>query len=146
MSGNYVDTRETRPITRPCSCPGTPHDQDTADVRIKLGYGELAIFRQAGYLRSQGIVFSNEDAKASLLGLGVVRWNLATPDGSARPVSSDEIERLDEDTVEWLFRELQPAISRTVLPNPSGVRSPGGRRANAGRTRTTKGPQPPTST
>jgi hypothetical protein len=150
---NYVDTGATRHVERRgaegrgvCLCPGTPHDLDTADVRTKLGYGELAIFRQAGWLRSRGQVFSTEDAKASLLALGVTSWNLVRPDGSARPISTAEVERLDEDTVEWLYAELQPAITRNPLPNPSGAHSPGGRRASAGHTRTTKGLKAPTST
>ena len=146
MSGNYVDTGETRPVSRPCSCPGTPHAEDTADVRTRLGYGELALFRQAGYLRSKGVVFSNEDAKAALLALGVRNWNLVRPDGSARPVSSQEIALLDEDTVEWLFTELQPAIARKPLPNGSGAPSPDGPQESAGHTRTTKGQPQPTST
>lgn len=143
---NYIDTTATRPISRACTCPGTPHAEDTADVRIKLGYGELAIFRQAGWVRSGGAIFSNEDAKASLIALGVVRWNLVRPDGAARPVTTDEIERLDEATVEWLFDALQSAIRQESLPNPSGARSPGGRRASAGRTRTTTEQPQPTST
>src|SRR5262245_19218144 len=100
MSGNYVDTTETRTVNRPCACPGTPHEQDIATVRVRLGYGELAIFRQAGWVRSKGEVFSHEDAKAALLTLGVRGWNLALPDGTARPVDTKQISLLDEDAVE----------------------------------------------
>lgn len=158
--GNYVDTTQTRPVTRTvtvgtgakatevgvCGCPGKPHDADTAEVRVKLGYGELAIFRQAGWIRSKGQVFSNEDAKAALLALGVRSWNLINPDGSSRKVSSEEIERLDEDTVDWLFSELQPAIKRDPLPNQSGAPSPGGRQESAGPTRTKRERRASTST
>lgn len=145
--GNYVDTRETRSVSRPpCSCPGTPHAEDTADIRVKLGYGELAIVRDALWRRSKGQYPSTEDSKMALLALGVTRWNLVLPDGSARPVSTEEIARLDENTIEWLHAELLPAIKREPLPNGSADRSPGGRSVNGGRTRTMKGQPQPTST
>lgn len=148
MSDNYVDATATRTVERPCSCPGVPrpHELDTAEVRLKLGYGELAIFRQAGWVRSKGAVFSNEDAKATVLALGVKRWNLVLPDGSGRNVTTQEIERLDEETVEWLYTALLPAIARVPLPNASGAPSPDGGPGSAGRTPKTRKPPKPTST
>lgn len=143
---NRVDPAETRVVTRACTCPGKPHGEDTADVRFRLGYGELATMRNAGWVRSAGAVFSAEDSKIALLALGVVRWNLVLPDGSPREVSQDEIERLDEDTVDWLWEALQPAIARRPLPNAFGAPLPAGSQASAGRTRTTKAPTSSTST
>ncbi len=133
---NRVDDA-TRPVSRPCTCEGKPHAEDTYDVRERLGYGELAAMRAAGWERSAGAVFSNEDAKIALLTLGVVRWNLVLPDGKPREVSQAEIELLDEDSVDFLWDALQPAIARKPLPNVSGAHSPSGSRESAGRTRTT---------
>lgn len=146
MSENYVDTHATRAVSRPCTCPGTPHGEDTADVRVRLGYGEIATMRAAGWTRSRGAVFSPEDSKVALIVLGVRRWNLVLPDGSERPLSQAQVELLDEETVDWLFRELSPAVARDPLPNPSADRSPAGRSESAGPTRTTKARPEPTST
>ena len=146
MTSNYVDTSKTRTVSRPCACPGEPHAEDTADVREAFGYGEKAIYRQAGWLRSKGQVFSEEDAKIAILSLGVKRWNLVRPDGSARPVTSDEISLLDEATLEWLYAELRPALATNPLPNASGARSSDGPSASAGRTRGTRKPKASTST
>jgi hypothetical protein len=150
--GNYVEDH-TRPITRTvagkpfCACPGTPHaGGDTADVRVKLGYGELAIIRDALWRRSKGAYPSAEDSNVALITLGVVRWNLTLPDGSARKVTQEEVERLDEDSIDWLKNELLPAVKRDPLPNPSADRSRGGRSDSGGHTRTTKAQPRATST
>lgn len=95
-------------------------------MRVLLGYGELAVMRDAGWARTNGVRFVNEDAKAALVVLGTVRWNLVRPDGSARPITTDEVARLDEDSVDWLYEALEPAIRRRPLPNVTSGRSPDG--------------------
>lgn len=144
--GNYIDTGATRQAPpRPCSCPiTTPHEADTAEVRERLGYGELATFRAAGWARSSGAFFVNEDAKAALIVLGTVRWSLVLPNGKPRPITTAEVELLDEPTIDWLYKALEPAIRQEPLPNGSGDPSPDGSPAKRSRTRTTR--TPPTST
>lgn len=91
---NYIDPEATRPvILGPCRCPGSPHEWDTADIVRRFGYGERGRIRQA--TRSGGI----EAGYQLAILLGVKRWNLVLPDGSARPVDVEQVARLDEPTV-----------------------------------------------
>lgn len=148
MTGNYVDTRLTRTVDLgPCRCPleEPPHERDSAEVRERLAYAELAIFREAGWRRSGGATFSNEDAKMALLTLGVKAWTLTLPDGSPRPVDADQVGLLDEATVDLLWTALAPAVRADPLPKGSAGRSPAGTRASTTSTRKTRTRQPSTT-
>jgi hypothetical protein len=141
---NYVDPDATRPITLgPCRCPGTPHEADTADVVVRFGYGEKAKIRQVG--RMGGI----EQLKLMAVLLGVKRWNLVLPNGSARPIDAEQIARLDEDTIDALFDTggaLDDAFAvRADLPKASSGPSPSGSPGSGGSTRKTRTPPPSTT-
>jgi hypothetical protein len=141
--GNYADPDATRPITiGPCRCPGTPHATDTADIRVHLGYGEISKFRQAA--RLGGI----EQGKLMLILLGVTRWNLVLPNGSARPVDAVQVSRLDEAIVDVLCSDehLGASFGEETLPNGSGDPSPDGSPASDIPTLTTPEPLSSTST
>lgn len=102
-----------------------------------LGFGERGIFRNAGWQRSGGQFFSNEDAKAALIQLGTVRWTLTLPGGAARPINEASVALLDEGTVNKLWVALEPAIRDAPLPNESGAPSQGGTQESASSTPTT---------
>lgn len=135
MTSNYVDPDATRPAELgPCRCPGTPHSVDTADVVRLFGYGERGRIRQAGRMGG------TEAFKIAAIALGVKRWNLVLPDGSARPIDPVQIALLDEGTVDALVRELDDAFADDPLPNASGAPSADGPSASASPTPPTPAP------
>lgn len=138
---NRADAEATRPfVIGPCSCPGTPHTEDTADLRVQFGYGEIGRIRQAGRQFGPEALF-----QAAIL-VGVVRWNLVKADGSVREVSAAEVALLSEPVVDRLVSDegLGGSYGEEALPNPSGAPSPSGSQASASPTQTT--PEPPSST
>lgn len=147
---NYVDPAATRPVTiGPCRCPGTPHETDTADIVRLFGYGERARIRQAG--RLGGI----EQSYLMAILLGVKRWNLVMPDGSAREIDSEQVARLDETTVLRLLglnagdggdQMLGDAFAEDELPLASAAPSPSGSQESGTPTPTTQTPPSSTST
>lgn len=141
MSDNRADTKASRPfVIGPCTCPGRPHTEDTADLRVLYGYGELGRIRQAG--RLAGI---EAYMQAAIL-IGVVRWNLVLANGSARPIDADEVGLLSESIVDRLMADdgLGAAFGDDELPNPSAAPSPSGSQESGFPTPTT--PEPATST
>lgn len=135
--GNYVDPDATRPAERgECRCPGTPHQTDSATVVTLFGYGDRGAIRQAGRLGGP------EAFKLMAILRGVKAWNLVLPDGKARPIDVAQLERLDEGTVDWLIRELDPAFDEDPLPKRRSDRSRSGSRANGNSTRMIRTPSP----
>lgn len=114
-----------------CRCPGTPHQRDSATVVVRLGYGAKGAVREA--TRRGGI-----EAGHLVLILRAVRsWNLVVPDGSARPLDGQQVELLDDQTVQWLLEELDQAWEDDALPNASSAPSPDGSPGSAGPIQTT---------
>lgn len=141
--GNYVDPAATRPVTiGPCRCPGTPHSEDTADIVVLFGYGERGQIRQA--TRRAGL----EAGYQLAILLGVKRWNLVLPDGSAREVDAEQVARLDEATVDRLLSDelLGVAFEESELPLASAAPSPDGSQGSGTQTPTTPTTSPSTST
>lgn len=117
---NYHDQEATRQVEiGPCRCPvdPKPHPTDTADVRVRFGWGERQAIEEAG-----------SPSAVNLAGLlaGVKRWNLVLPDGSARNVDRLQLILLDDFTVNRLVEELRPAMEDEPLPNSSSAPSPDG--------------------
>lgn len=142
---NYVDPDFTRPVDLgPCRCPvePRPHDRDSADVVALFGEGQRGKIRQAGRLGGA------EAFKQMAILLGVKRWSLVLPNGSARPIDAEQIERLDEGTVELLLRKgaLDEAFDEDELPKLLGARLPSGSSASASQARTTRRRRRSTST
>lgn len=132
---NYHDPDATRPIEiGPCRCPvePKPHTTDTADIRVRFGWGERQQIEEAG-----------SPSAINLAGLvaGVKRWNLVLPDGSARPLDRVQLILLDDATVNRLVEELSGAMEDEPLPLASAEPSPDGSSATA-----TPTPTPPSST
>lgn len=129
---NYVDPDATRPVDLgPCRCPvePRPHERDSADVVVLFGEGQRGRIRQAG--RLGGV----EAFKQMAILLGVRRWSLVLPNGSARPIDAEQIERLDEGTVELLLRKgaLDEAFEEDPLPKLLGAPSRNGSSESASR-------------
>lgn len=120
---NRADRTAVRRVDFPCRCPGEPHPGDSAQLVTLLGYGDRGSIRQA--TRLAGI----EAGFQMLILLGVSSWTLTLPDGKERPVTAEEIALLDEGTVDFLVRELGPALDEKPIPKVSGGPSPNGRRA-----------------
>jgi hypothetical protein len=126
---NYVDPDETRSIDLgECRCPGTPHGRDSAQVVGLFSYGDRAVIWQAG--RLGGV---EAGIQMSIL-KGVRSWTLALPDGKPRPITAEQIARLDEGTVNALTKSgaLNDAFRLDPLPKGPGARSLNGSRASAG--------------
>lgn len=118
-----------------------------------FGYGERAEIRQA--TRLGGV----EAGYMKAILLGVKRWNLVLPDGSARPIDATQIAQLDEATVERLMGAdvraeegderdslLGEAFEVDELPLAFAASSPAGSQESGTRTQTTPSTSPPTST
>lgn len=144
--GNYADPAATRHVVLgPCRCPkkdgARPHAEDTADVVTAFGYGELAEIYQA--TRALG----KERGYLVAILLGVKRWNLVLPDGTARPIDALQVARLRKADIDRFLADdvLGDAFEEDdELPNPSGDPSPDGSPASSSPTPTT--PEPPSST
>jgi hypothetical protein len=140
---NYVDPDATRPFDLgPCRCPhpeGTPppHVNDSADIVVRFPYGDRSKIRLAsgGMLNQVAIL------------LGVKRWTLVLPDGSARPIDGLQVHRLDEPTVELLVSDegLGKAMEDEELPKAPGEPSPSGSPEKPSSTRKTRTRRPSTT-
>lgn len=123
----------------PCECPGTPHEQDEVIYRLELGAGEEERAGAYGWAATGYEYFDSAAARAKLIEIGVVRWNLLGPDGEPMPVNARSAALLDESTQTLIAAKLDEVTTRAApLPNGSGARSRNGTRASASRTRTTR--------
>ena len=154
MQSNYVDEAATRTQDLgPCRCPvdPKPHTNDSAEVVTRFAFGAKGRIRQAA--RTLG----TEAGYQVAIVLGVKSWTLVRPDGSARPITGEEIAALDEMTVvgregpggeivqEGLMHALAPLLDpEDPLPNGSAAPSPAGQSESGSPARTI--PPPPTST
>ena len=127
---NRADRTSVRRVDFPCRCPGTPHPGDSAQLVTLFGYGDRSTIWRASELG--GI---NSGFKMAVL-LGVVSWTLTLPDGKERPITAEEVDLLDEGTVDYFNEELAGAWRKEPLPKASGERSPSGKPAKPSRIRT----------
>lgn len=136
---NWVDPDATKPVDLgPCRCPGRPHTGDSATVVRLFSYAERGLIRQAGRLGG------GEAFNLSSIARGTKAWTLVLPDGSPRPITTQEVNRLDERTVNILIEALDDAFAEDPLPNESGAPSPSGSQESATSTQTS--PTPTSST
>lgn len=134
MIGNYIDPDATHPVDLgECRCPGdAPHGHDDAVVVNLFGYGERGVIRQAGRMGGP------EAFKLMAILKGVRSWSLTLPDGKPRPIDAQQLERLDEGTIDKLIAALDPAFEEDPLPKAPGAGSRNGSRVNGSSTRTTR--------
>lgn len=118
-----------------CSCPGTPHEQDTAVVRTQLGASALA---RVGRAEIEGAVRLDPLAAHRQLVLeSVERWNLlrevegenGEPLVVPAPVNEATIELLDESLVP--LADFIDQHTRGAPPNASGAPSRASSRGSA---------------
>lgn len=135
MIENRVDPDATKTADLgPCRCPGQPHTGDSAVVVRLFSYAERGLIRQAGRLGGVEAFYLTTIAR------GVKSWTFVLPDGSPRPVTIEEVNRLDEGTVDVLIAALDDAFAEDPLPNESGAPSPSGSPGSATSTQTTPTP------
>ncbi len=157
MANNFTDQEATRAVDLgPCRCPvePRPHVNDSADVVVRFGFGALGRIRQAS--RTMG----PEAGYQTAIVLGVKRWTFVLPDGSARPITYEQVALLDEATVTGTEGEVPGSVLQAglmtylsdaiepedPLPNGSGAPSPDGRSESASPVPTTQAPPSSTST
>ena len=121
---------DTIPVRfRDCTCPGTPHDGDVAELRPYLDYPggaeALAAIQSVGddtarFAEVLGPVFIRR---------GVVAWNLLDEDGEPIPVTREALDSLRwEDAYELADRAddiyggqvLAPLVKRMATSSPTG--------------------------
>lgn len=126
-----------------CRCPGAPHEQDVANVVLRVGSSAKA---RIGRAELEGAVQHDPlAAHRQVIVEGVASWNLQWPDPSAEdpekaeavavPINAGTVELLDDDLVP-LATFIDDLWNEGKGPNASGARSRGSRRASASPTRT----------
>lgn len=124
-----------------CQCPGTPHARDEAQVHRELGYSARGKIGAAAALSFGDFTA----ARRKLVELGVESWNLLGPDGKPWPPTEENIELLDEATIDAIAEGINAAVEPTPpLPNASDAPSPDGSPGSV--SPTPEGPTPPSST
>ncbi len=132
----------TRPVSLgPCQCPGSPHEEDTAEVYTVLGWDDLV---DVGMAESEGA------GRRILTTRAIASWNLVElDDGEQKPVPVSEatVRLLGAETLETIAEAVNEAYARgrDPVPNASGAPSPASSRGSASRSRK-KSPTPTTST
>ena len=114
------------PLTRtvslgPCECPGSPHEEDTAEVYRVLGWDDLVDI---------GTADSDGASRRILVTRAVASWSLEerNGDGTNHPVPVVEavVRLLDPATLEKLAESVNEAYdkAKAPLPNASSEASP----------------------
>jgi len=142
----FADPTDTDTIRLPgpCTCPGTPHEFETATIRRQLGGGERESIAVAGWGRSAGPYFDYEAAVTELIRVGTVAWTLQGADGKPLDITFEQCHLLDQASRKVLSDAINAAHSdqidaeQALLPNASSARSRDSSRASASPTRKTR--------
>ena len=107
----------------PCDCPGTPHDEDWAELRKEISGADWYVIAQGDTGRSLALV--------------VADWNLVDNDGDRVPITAQTLTDIDLATFNKIDGWLEGHLRPPTLPNASGGPSRNGRQGGRGhRTRT----------
>ena len=119
--GNFASDGTSTVVLGDCRCPGRPHEQDTAEVRLELPWDVLV---------DVGLLTGGAAYRRLVLG-GLVDWNLVDEDGD--PVPVEAVARLRADRIEPIAAAINEAFSRSQAPVPNGSGAPSrpSRRASA---------------
>lgn len=120
MNGNFVSDATVTVVLGECRCPGTPHDEDTAEVVEELPWDALV---ELGTL--DGVAAYRHLVLAALRS-----WSLVDDEGQPVPVEATTVGRLRPDRLEPIAAAVNAAYerARAPLPNASGAPSrPSGR-------------------
>jgi hypothetical protein len=122
MSGRFADPAAVdRLVLGPCGCPGTPHDEDWANLRTELSGADWLAIAQGGTSVALGII--------------VVDWNLCDAAGPVAP-DTEHLANLDMATFTLIDGWVAKHLEFPALPNGSGAPSRNGSRASASHIRT----------
>ena len=126
--GNFTSDATATVILGECRCPGRPHEDDTAEVRLELPWDVLV---DVGLLNGGA-------AYRRLVSGALVAWSLTDAEGDPVPVSPETVGRLRSDRLEPIATAVNAAYERAKapLPNASGAPSRRLRRASASQTQT----------
>jgi len=121
--GNFASDETTTVVFGACRCPGRPHAEDTAEVRVELPWATLV---------DVGTLSGAAAYRALVLG-GLVSWNLLDLSGEAVPIDASTVGRLRSDRLEALAGAVNASFerARSPLPNDSGAPSRPSRRESA---------------
>ena len=122
-NGNFASDATTTVSLGPCRCPGTPHDEDSAEVLEELPWHLLA---EVGTLN--GISAYRRLVLGALVG-----WNLVDGDGQPVEITPALVDRLRPARLEPIAAAIQVVFDRAnaPLPNASGAPSRPSRPASA---------------
>jgi len=122
-NGNFASDATTTVPLGPCRCPGTPHDEDSAEVLDELPWDVLV---EVGML--DGISAYRRLVLGALVG-----WNLVDGDGQPVEITPALVGRLRADRLEPIAAAVNAAYQRAQapLPNASGAPSRPSRPASA---------------
>lgn len=123
-------------VIGPCQCDGTPHAQDTAIVRRKVGNAALGRIGKAAALDP----YDKSVVRRQILAECVVSWNLLGPDGKAWPPTPYTIAELDTETLDRLAELINEGWEQAKLPNDSAGGSANGSPETGSQAPTTKAP------
>jgi len=126
--GRFANPFQTETyVFGPCSCPGSPHEQDTADVLVRVSPSAKA---RIGRAELEGAVRLDPlAAHRQMVVEGVVRWNLLWPDPEAKdpatakgipvPVNAASVELLEDlvPLAEWIDRLWDGADPNSAAPS-----------------------------
>jgi hypothetical protein len=121
---------DTIPVRfRDCTCPGTPHDGDIAELRPYLDYPGGAEALAAIQSVGDDIARFAEVLGPVFIRRGVVAWNLVDEDGEPIPVTNEALDSLRwEDAYELADRAddiygsqiLAPLVKRIAPSSKAG--------------------------
>lgn len=141
--GRFANPFRTEAYAFPgaCRCPGSPHEQDTADVLVQVSSSAKA---RIGRAELEGVVQLDPlRAHRQMVVEGVVRWNLLWPDPEAKdpekaaalpvPVNAASAELLEDlvPLAEWIDRLWDGADPNSAAPSRGlrrGSKSPARRK------------------
>ena len=129
--GRFADPNRTEEFVFPgaCRCPGAPHEQDTARVRVMIGSSAKA---RIGRAELEGAVRLDPLAAHRQVVLeGVTSWNLLWPNPAAEdPETATAVPvPINEGTIELLGDDLVPLAEFadglwSGGPSPNASRAP----------------------
>lgn len=121
--GNFTSDETATVVLGECRCPGRPHEQDTAEVRLELPWEVLV---------DVGLLEGAAAYRRLVLG-ALVAWNITDADGEPVPVTSATVGRLRQDRLDPIAGAVNAAfeLARAPLPNGSGAPSRRSRRESA---------------
>lgn len=112
MNGNFISDGTRAVVLGPCLCPGTPHDEDTAQVLEEVPWDVLVDVELA----------TGGEATRRLVAGTLAAWNLVDEDGDPVPLSF--VRRLRADRLDPIADAVRDAYERAKAPLPNGSAAP----------------------